>query len=120
LVFVVCALAALAVVLAVIVAFRPHNQADLLAVLPMAALNTAVLGPLLISATRGYSFIQAMGFALGSGLGYAFAVLLTTEGERKMQSRSVPPTFKGLPIKLIYVGILSMAIYALTGAPASI
>lgn len=119
-VFVLCALIAFAIVLIVVLAFRPPNQKDMLAVLPMAALNTAVLGPLLISANQGYTFVQAMGFALGSGLGYAFAVLLVTEGERKMQNRNVPATFRGQPIKLIYIGILSMAIYALTGHRVSI
>ena len=50
-----------------------------------------------------------------SGLGYGFAVLIVAEGERKMNNRKVPSTFRGLPIKLIYIGILALAIYGLTG-----
>ncbi len=113
--FVLCALVAFGVVVVLLAIIRPANQRDFLAVLPMATLNTAVLGPLLISATQSFSFVQTMGFALGSGLGYAFAVVIVTEGQRKMNSRSVPSTFRGLPINLIYIGILALAIYGLTG-----
>lgn len=113
--FVVCALLSFLAVLVLIAVVRPVNQRDLMAVLPMATLNSAVLGPLLITASQKYSFFQTVGFALGSGIGYTFAVLIVTEGERKMTGRTVPSTFRGLPIKLIYIGILSLAIYGLTG-----
>ena len=113
--FTVCALIAFLLVAVLVALIRPVNQKELLAVLPMASLNSAVLGPMLITASQNYDFVQTIGFALGSGLGYAFAVLIVTEGERKMNSRSVPSTFRGLPIKLIYIGILALAIYGLTG-----
>ncbi len=115
LVFVVCALAAFLLVMVVIAALRPPNKRDFVAVLPMATLNSAVLGPMLITASQNYDFFQTVGFALGSGLGYTFAVLVVAEGERKTQSERVPTTFRGLPIKLIYIGILSLAFYGLTG-----
>ncbi len=113
--FVVCALIAFGVVVVLLSLIRPANQRDFFAVLPIATLNTAVLGPLLITATQSFTFVQTMGFALGSGLGYAFAVVIVTEGQRKMNSRNVPSTFRGLPINLIYIGILALAIYGLTG-----
>ena len=113
--FVLCALAAFLLVLVLLAIIRPVNQRDLMAVLPMATLNSAVLGPMLITASQRYDFLQSVGFALGSGVGYTFAVLIVTEGERKTSGRAVPSTFRGLPIKLIYIGILAMAFYGLTG-----
>ncbi|MDL2218973.1 NADH:ubiquinone oxidoreductase, subunit RnfA [Ruminococcaceae bacterium OttesenSCG-928-O06] len=113
--FTVCALIAFAAVFLVIALLNLPNKKDLLAVLPLATLNCAVLGPMLITANQNYNFAQTMGFALGSGLGYAFAVIIVTEGQRKMNSRSVPAVFRGLPINLIYIGILALAIYSLTG-----
>ncbi len=113
--FTVCILAAFGVVMVLLVLINPPNRKDLMAVLPLASLNCAVLGPMLITTGQGYSFVQAIGFALGSGLGYTFAVFIVTEGQRKMNSRSVPSTFRGLPINLIYIGILALAIYGLTG-----
>ena len=113
--FVVCALVAFLLVLVLVAIIRPVNQRDLMAVLPMATLNSAVLGPMLITASQRYDFLQSVGFALGSGVGYTFAVLIVTEGERKTSGRAVPSTFRGLPIKLIYIGILALAIFGLTG-----
>lgn len=115
LVYILCILAAFVVVIVFIILLNPPNRKDLLAVLPMASLNTSVLGPMLITASQRFDFVQTIGFALGSGLGYTFAVIIVTEGQRKMSSRSVPPTFRGLPINLIYIGILALAIYGLTG-----
>ncbi len=111
----VCALVAFLVVLVFIALLRLANAKDLMAVLPLATFNCAVLGPLLITATQSYTFVQWMGFALGSGLGYGFAVLIVGEGQRKLNNRNVPAPFKGLPVNLLYIGILALAIYGFTG-----
>lgn len=115
LLYCLCAIAAFVVVLALVWALRLPNRKELMAVLPMATFNCAVLGPMLITASQNYSFTQTMGFALGSGLGYGFAVLLLTEGQRKLKDDKIPSTFQGLPINLVYIGILALAIYGLTG-----
>lgn len=112
---VVCVIIAFLVVLVILSIARPGNKKELIAALPLASFNCAVLGPLLISFTQSYDFFQTMGFALGSGLGYGFAVLIVTEGQRKMKNEDVPNTLRGLPISLIYIGILALAIYGLTG-----
>ena len=46
---------------------------------------------------------------------FVLAVLVVNEGQRKIQSRSLPAAFRGLPITLIYIGILALAIYGFTG-----
>ena len=46
---------------------------------------------------------------------YVLAVQVVTEGQRKLQSDAVPATFRGLPITLLYIGILALAIYGFTG-----
>ncbi|MGD9560448.1 MAG: Rnf-Nqr domain containing protein [Oscillospiraceae bacterium] len=113
--FTVCALVAFGLVLGVMMLLPLAHKRDFIAVLPMATLNSAVLGPMLITASQSYTFTQTIAFALGSGLGYGFAVILVTEGQRKMNNRNVPATFRGLPINLIYIGILALAIFGLTG-----
>ena len=85
------------------------------AALPVAAFNTCVLGTLLICAAQSFTLAQSIGFALGSGVGYLVSVLLVSEGMRKMNRRAVPVAFRGLPILLIYIGILALAIYGFTG-----
>lgn len=113
--YVLCAAAAFIVVLLGISIVRLPNMKEMAAVLPVATFNGAVLGPLLITSTQNYTFGQCIGFALGSGLGYGLAVMVLTEGQRKMNNRNVPTIFRGLPINLIYIGILALAVYGLTG-----
>ena len=81
----------------------------------MATFNCSILGTLLLTSTGGYTLVQSLGFSLGSALGYVLAVVLVNEGQRKIQSRSLPATFRGLPITLIYIGILALAIYGFSG-----
>lgn len=92
----------------------PHRQ-HLIGILPIAGFNSTVVGTLLVTTTQNYSMAQSLGFGLGSGLGFVAAVLLVTEAQRKLRSRAVPDAFRGLPITLIYIGILAMAIYGFTG-----
>lgn len=121
LVFVLCSTVAFLVVLAlVLLVFKLQNAKDMVAVLPMATFNSAVMGMLLLTATQNFTLLQTMGFALGTGVGYTMAVVIVTEGQRKLRSRAVPAAFKGLPVTLLYVGILSLAIYGFTGHRPSI
>lgn len=84
-------------------------------ILPIAAFNAGVVGTLLIATKQEYTLVQSIAFGLGSGIGYSMAVAIVTEAQRKLRARAVPDSFKGLPITLIYIGILSLAIYAFTG-----
>ena len=113
--FILCSTVAFFVVLGVLLLVLKEKARRMLAVLPMATFNTAVLGVMLLTATQGFSWVQTMGFALGSGVGYTLAVVVVTESQRKLRSRAVPAAFKGLPITLIYISILTLAIYAFTG-----
>ncbi len=92
----------------------------LVQVLPIAAFNSAVLGTLLITTKQDYTLIQSVGFGFGSGIGYLMAVMLITEAQRKLQHPSVPKAFQGLPITLLYIGVLALAIYAFTGHTVTI
>ena len=83
-----------------------RHGGQLLRILPLAAVNSGVLGTVLV---------ESMGFGLGSGLGYLLAVMLVTEADRRLRSEAIPEAFRGLPITLIYIGVLALAIYGFTG-----
>lgn len=91
------------------------RSGQLLRILPLAAINSGVLGTVLVERTQSFTLGQSLGFGLGSGLGYLLAVLLVTEARHRLRSRTIPAAFRGLPITLIYIGVLALAIYGFTG-----
>ena len=88
---------------------------QLLRIVPLAGLNSGVLGTVLVERTQSFTLIQSLGFGIGSGLGYVLAVLLVTEARHRLRSRAIPRAFRGLPITLVYIGVLALAIYGFTG-----
>lgn len=87
----------------------------LMRMLPNAGFNTCVVGTMLVTTIQHFTFAQMLGYALGSGVGYLVAVLMVSEARRRLRSSAVPGPFRGLPIVMIYLGILAMAIYGFTG-----
>ena len=85
------------------------------ALLTTASFNSCVLGTMLIVTIQSLTLPQAIGFALGSGGGYYLAVVLVAEGQRRLRNRRIPMSFRGLPITLLYLGMLALAIYGFTG-----
>ena len=91
------------------------RRSQLLRIVPLAALNSGVLGTVLVERTQTFTLGQSLGFGLGSGIGYVLAVLLVTEARHRLRSRAIPKAFRGLPITLVYIGVLALAIYGFTG-----
>lgn len=91
------------------------RSGQLIRILPVAAVNSGVLGTVLVERTQSFTLEQSLGFGLGSGLGYLLAVMLVTEAQNRLRSRAIPEAFRGLPITLIYIGVLALAIYGFTG-----
>ena len=86
----------------------PHRSA-LLRIVPLAGLNSCVLGTVLVERTQSFTLGQSL------GLGYVLAVLLVTEARHRLRSKAIPEAFRGLPITLVYIGVLALAIYGFTG-----
>lgn len=116
LVLVLCSVVAFFVVLLGVALLGSRIAAkDYVELLPMATFNCCVLGTLLLTTLGGYTLAQTLAFSLGTSVGYVLAVLLVDEGQRKIQNRNLPATFRGLPVTLVYIGILALAIYGFTG-----
>ena len=91
------------------------RSGQLVRILPIAAGLRGVRGTVLVERTQSFTLEQSIGFGLGSGLGYLLAVMLVTEAQNRLRSRAIPEAFRGLPITLIYIGVLALAIYGFTG-----
>jgi Na+-translocating ferredoxin:NAD+ oxidoreductase subunit A len=83
--------------------------------LPLIISNSAVLGIAFINIEASKSYIEAIIFALGSGLGYGLIIITFTAIRMRLESYQVPQAFKGLPIALITAGLMSLAFLGLVG-----
>ena len=48
-----------------------------------------------------------------AGTGFILAAFILTAAYRKLNSAKVPASFRGFPAMLVYLGLISMAVYAL-------
>lgn len=91
-------------------------QKNILRIIHVSAFNCAVLGALMLSSNiENLSLGGFLGFGIGSGIGFTFATFLVDIAYERLSSENVPNAFRGFPITLIYIGIVSLAIYGLIG-----
>jgi electron transport complex protein RnfA len=83
--------------------------------MPIAIFNSALFGVLYVSAGQQYSAVETIGYALGAGAGYTAALVIIYYARKRLAISPVPRSFRGLPILLVYLGLLSLAIYGLIG-----
>jgi len=82
--------------------------------------NCAVLGALFLNAQFGAGLFGYLGYGLGTGIGFFFAGYLLYIAHPRLNSELVPAAFRGLPIMIIYVAIISLALHAFVGYSFSI
>lgn len=120
LVFLGCAAVAFFVVLLFsVVIFRVDGARRAVAVLPWPRSTPAFWAHCSSALCKILILPQTLGFALGSGIGYVLAVVVVMGGEKRLESEKIPAMFRGLPITLLYIGILALAIYGFTGHMAA-
>ena len=49
------------------------------------------------------------------GMQLCITQVLVTEARHRLRSKAIPEAFRGLPITLVYIGVLALAIYGFTG-----
>lgn len=86
-------------------------------VLLMAGYNVAVLGTVLLCSFNRYNLWERLFYFVGTGVGVTLALVLLDVANQNIAMSRVPRIFRGLPILLLYIGILSLAFYGLIGHP---
>lgn len=95
--------------------FSPELYNALGIFLPLIAVNCAILGASLFMQERDYTLPEAAVFGLGSGIGWALAIVALAAVREKLRYNNVPPALRGLPITFITVGLMSVAFMAFAG-----
>lgn len=83
--------------------------------LPLIATNCAVLGVALTNIAQPQTYVEALTFALGSGIGFAFIIITFTAIRIRLDSVPVPKAFKGMPIAFVSAGLMALAFMGLAG-----
>ncbi|NTV49813.1 MAG: NADH:ubiquinone reductase (Na(+)-transporting) subunit E [Geobacteraceae bacterium] len=83
--------------------------------LPLITVNCAILGGTLFMVERDYTFGESAVFGLGSGFGWALAIVLLAGIREKLKYSDVPDGLKGLGITFMIVGLMSLAFMSFSG-----
>ncbi len=83
--------------------------------LPLIAVNCAILGVSLFMVQRDYTFTETISFSVGSGIGWALAIVALAAIRQKLQYSNVPPALRGLGITFIVTGLMAMGFMCFAG-----
>jgi len=83
--------------------------------LPLITVNCAILGGSLFMEKRDYNLGESITFGLGSGIGWAIAIMALAGIREKMKYSNVPAGLRGLGITFITVGLIAMAFMCFSG-----
>jgi len=83
--------------------------------LPLITVNCAILGVSLFMVIRNYSVFNSFIFGLGSGIGWALAILAMAGIRQKLTKARVPKGLEGAGITLVITGIMAIAFTGFTG-----
>lgn len=95
--------------------FSPKLYSALGIFLPLIAVNCAILGGSLFMAERQYNFMESVVFGLGSGVGWALAIVAMAAIRKKLQYSNIPPSLRGLGITMILTGLMAMGFMCFAG-----
>jgi Na+-transporting NADH:ubiquinone oxidoreductase subunit E len=83
--------------------------------LPLITVNCAILGGSLFMVERSYTFGESVVFGVGSGFGWALALVGLASIREKLKYSDVPDGLQGLGITFIITGLMSLAFMSFSG-----
>jgi len=83
--------------------------------LPLITVNCAILGGTLFMVERQYNFGESVTFGIGSGFGWAVALIALAGIREKLRYSDVPDGLQGLGITFIIAGLMSLGFMGLSG-----
>ena len=97
--------------------FAPTLFARIGDALPFYGVNCVTLGTLMIASRISDSskFFSFFGYCVGAGVSFTAALLLLWSVRQRLALTRVPKAFRGLPITLLSLGIISLALFGLLG-----
>ena len=88
--------------------FFPAIHAAFGVFLPLLTVQCAILGGSLFMVDRAYGFVESAVFGLGSGVGFAVAVVMLGALRTRLAYADLPAGLRGLGIAFILTGLMSL------------
>ena len=83
--------------------------------LPLITVNCAILGASLFMVERSYTLGESIVYGVGSGFGWALAIVALAGIREKLKYSDVPDGLQGLGITFIITGLMSLAFMGFSG-----
>ena len=83
--------------------------------LPLITVNCAILGASLFMVERSYTFSETVVYGMGSGIGWALAIISMATIKWKLRYADVPEGLQGFGINMIITGLMAMAFMLFSG-----
>lgn len=95
--------------------YVPALYAALGVFLPLIAVNCAILGGSLFMVEREYTFGESVVYGIGSGTGWALAIVALAAIRERMRYSNVPMGLRGLGIAFMLAGLMAIGFMAFSG-----
>lgn len=95
--------------------FVPALYSALGVFLPLIAVNCAILGGSLFMVEREYTLGESVVFGLGSGIGWALAIIALAAIRERLRYSNVPKGLRGLGITFVLTGLMAIGFMAFSG-----
>ncbi|KZN48334.1 NADH:ubiquinone reductase (Na(+)-transporting) subunit E [Pseudoalteromonas luteoviolacea] len=83
--------------------------------LPLITVNCAIFGAVAFMVERNYNLTESVVFGIGSGVGWALAIVLLAGLREKMKYADIPDGLRGLGITFITVGLMGFGFLSFSG-----
>ncbi len=80
--------------------------------LPLVTVNCAILGGSLFMVERQYGFAESVVFGVGSGMGWALAIVTFAAIRERLKYSDIPRGLQGLGIAFVITGLMSLGFSA--------
>lgn len=95
--------------------YAPGLHRSLGIFLPLITVNCAVLGGSLFMVDRRYSLPESVVYGVGSGVGWALAIVAFAAIRERLRYADVPEGLRGLGLAFVVTGLMSMGFSAFVG-----
>lgn len=95
--------------------YAPALHRSLGVFLPLITVNCAILGGSLFMVERRYTLPESVAYGIGSGVGWALAIVAFAAIRERLRYADVPEGLRGLGLAFVVTGLMSMGFSAFVG-----